>query len=571
MQVKSSIKKGRGKMSGSFRYGVGTVLTVVLIAFTARSQTGANYVDGNLITFTNNGAWCWFQDERAVVDTVKHKLVVGSTNSNAGVDVVIYDINSKKIDGKKAFNRLEYLDDHNAPGLCIAGNGNYVAMWCHHYDKYNTHYSIFNGSQWSAEKTYDWNKIPGGTDYTIAYSNVYYLSDEKRMFDFARANSRAPNFLYSDDNGNTWQFGGQLTTNSSNTYNKGYYKYWGNGKDRIDMVFTEEHPRDQTTSIYHGYITGGKTYSSDGKVADADIYERQQIPTFDDFTKVFAHNTKVNGVSMGRCWQSDLMRYNDGTIGILFKARADNSETDHRNFYARYDGTEWKSTYIGKAGGPMYAAEQDYTGLGALSPDDQNRIYISSPYNPGDDASTPKKREIWRGSTADHGATWEWEPVTANSSQDNFRPVVPQWKPGKEAVLWFRGTYTTAQNFSTNIVGLINEYTVGTSEHAQRNNRLASAAALSSETRFGVTSVQYTVPQTSAVSLQLFSAAGKPVKTLVHGKIAAGTHRVCFSSGNLPAGVYFCRLTAPGISQVISVNILIDLFSASCIESLNFV
>jgi hypothetical protein len=204
----------------------------------------------------------------------------------------------------------------------------------------------------------------------------------------ARANDRAPNFIYSDDEGNTWNFGGQLTTNSSSSYNKGYYKYWGNGVDRIDMVFTEQHPRDHTTSIYHGYIQNKKAYNTEGKEADDDIYDRKYIPTFDKFTKVFAHGTVVNGITMGRCWQSDIMRYDDGTIAILFKARANNSETDHRNFYARYDkDKKWKITYIGKAGTKMYDSEQDYTGLGALCPDDPNRIYISSPFNPGDDNS----------------------------------------------------------------------------------------------------------------------------------------------------------------------------------------
>lgn len=108
-------------------------------------------------------------------------------------------------------------------------------------------------------------------------------------------------------------------------------------------------------------------------------------------------------------------------------------------------------TYIGKAGTKKYISEQDYTGLAALSPDDPNRVYVSSPFNPGDDNSKAGKREIWRGTAVDNGQTWQWEAITANSSEDNFRPVVPKWKKGKEALLWFRGTYSTAQIFSTRI------------------------------------------------------------------------------------------------------------------------
>lgn len=536
-------------MSRSSTFKAAVFLSVLLGASSAWGQ--------DIFTFIQNGAWCWFQDERAIVDTVKEKLVIGSTNSNAGVDVVIYDLKKKSIDSKKAFGKLSYLDDHNSPGLCIGPDGNYVAIWAHHYDEYNSHYSIFNGSSWSNEAKFDWSKIPGGTDYTIAYSNVYYLSKEKRMFNFARANDRAPNFLYSDDAGKTWSFGGQLTTNSSSTYNKGYYKYWSNAVDRIDMVFTEQHPRDDTTSIYHGYIQGGKVYSTDGKLADDDIYDRTKIPTFSAFTKVYAHNTKMGDLTMGRCWQSDLMRFEDSTIAILFEARANNSENDHRNFFARYDGKEWKITYIGKAGGPMYSSEQDYTGLGALCPDDPNRIYISSPFNPGDDNSKAGKREIWRGATTDNGATWKWEAVTSNSSSDNFRPIVPKWTRGKEALLWWRGTYTTAQNFNTNVVGIISEYTVGTTRKNLPKAVVNSHFTITPETSHsGVLTVQYTLSEPMAVAIELVSTSGKLLATRTSGTVAAGSGQLQFEIGNVPSGVYFCRLQGGTPSKIVRVTLL---------------
>lgn len=533
------------------------ILICYICTFNALSQTEKDWVDGDLIEFIKDGAWCWFQDERAVVDTSKEKLIIGSANMQASVDVSIYNISTKKVESKKTFARLQYTDDHNSPALLVGPDGNYIAMWAHHYDKYNSHYSIYNDQQWSPEMNFDWNKIPGGTNYTIAYSNLYYLSNENRIYNFARANERAPNFIYSDDNGKTWKFGGQLTTNNSSSYNKGYYKYWGNGVDRIDMVFTEQHPRDFTTSIYHGYLTNGKTYSTDGKVADEDIYEKQNIPTFGAFTKVFEHGTKVNGITMGRCWQSDLMRFNDGTIAILFEARANNSETDHRNFYARYDGDKWKITYIGKAGTKMYESEQDYTGLGALCPDDPNRIYISSPFNPGNDESIAKKREIWRGTTTNNGETWKWEPVTANSSVDNFRPIVPMWKPGKEALLWFRGTYQSAQIFSLNVVGTIYNYQVGTSNRINRRNYLNSAISIvPSLPNSGLITLQCTIPQKSTVTLQIFSTSGKMVKKLTHRIAANGVNLVHINAENLPGGVYFCRLSTGTLSKVVPLSIV---------------
>ena len=82
------------------------------------AQTDENYVDGELITFTENGNWCWFQDERAVVDTAENKLVIGSAAKGGAVDVVIYDLSKKKVESKTQIGKLS-SDDHNAPAAVM--------------------------------------------------------------------------------------------------------------------------------------------------------------------------------------------------------------------------------------------------------------------------------------------------------------------------------------------------------------------------------------------------------------------------------------------------------------------
>jgi hypothetical protein len=540
-------------MFGTLRSGRRACIIFAVFSLSAQGAvgTGADYVDGSLITFNSNGAWCWFQDERALVDTAKQKLLIGSVTNGGGVEVTIYDLAGKKVASKTQIGKLS-VDDHNAPGMLILPSGKYIAMFADHYDKYNSRYSIYDGSKWSAEKRFDWNSIPGGTNYTIAYNNVYYLSAEQKLYDFARANNRSPNFLNSTDDGVTWKFGGQLSTDVSNSYNRGYYKYWGNGVDRIDFCCTEQHPRDFETSIYHGYIKGGKCHASDGTVVDSNIFDVKNMPvSFKNFTKVFANGTSVNGVTMKRCWNSDIQVYEDGSIAILFEARANNSVSDHRNFYSRYDGAAWKVTYIGKAGGPMYSAEEDYTGLGALCPNDPNTIYLSSPFNPGDDGSKAGKREIWKGVTSDHGATWKWTPVTANSSKDNFRPIVPAWNKDNTALLWWRGTYTAAQNFNTAVVGVLYNHPVGVEQ-----KRLGGSRAVDPEITIARGSqnneltIRYSLPKQSTVRLDLFSASGKMVSTLVNGEMTAGAHDCVVTTRDVPTGTYFCRLKTGGFSKV---------------------
>ena len=528
-----------------------------ILASIVFSQTGKSFAKGNLITFDNNGFWCWFQDERAIIDTAKNKLIVGAVQSGGNIHATVYDLVSKK--GVTSTIGKESYDDHAAPGFCILPNGNYLAMFCDHYDRYNTHYSIYDGKAWSNAKNFDYNKIPGGTNYTIAYNNVYYLSSEGRVYDFSRANERAPNFIYSMDTGKTFQWGGQLTTDPSNSYNKGYYKYWSNHIDRIDFCFTEQHPRDYTTSIYHGYIKDGKSYSTEGACADSNIFDKKNLPTSKNFTKVFAHGANVNGVSMGRCWQSDLMRYPDGVIAIIFQARADNSQNDHRYFYARNNGKEWKWAYLGKGGGPLYSSEQDYIGLGALCPNDQNTIFLSTPFDPSSGSSVGK-HEIFKGVTTDSGATWKWEAITKNSSVDNLRPIVPEWDSKHFALLWCRGTYSMAQNFNTQIVGFIDTNTAGeivASKPGSDEKAVTRGPDLicSSIVRHGLT-IRYSLTENSFVNIRFYAALGKEAAVLVSKEMPAGTYNVKVDARNLTAGIYFCKINANGLSKIMKIRLL---------------
>ena len=166
-----------------------------------------------------------------------------------------------------------------------------------------------------------------------------------------------------------------------------------------------------------------------------------------EFTQVFKTRDKVGTVAISNAWDSDLVRYDDGTLGLIWTGRVGSTSstdinTDLRLLYGRFDGTSWKLTYLAKAGPKAYDSEQDYTGLGALHPDDPTTIFISTPYDPGTDTlKSGAKREIWRGTTCDSGATFQWTPVTANSTKDNVRPIVPKWDAQHTALLWLQGEY----------------------------------------------------------------------------------------------------------------------------------
>jgi hypothetical protein len=447
-----------------------TVTLVMLLRVTALGQT-QDIVNGNLIQFNDNGAWCWYQDERAVIDTIGRNLAVGSIASDSGcgnferfgdIEAVVFDLES--MTGKRDILRQGggqfYCDDHHAPGLLVRPDGKYTAFYAAHFGLQSSFFRIYDAGTWGTEYEFSWDdSIPGGSDYQTTYSNLYYLSDEGRMFNFSRGNDGgSPNFMYSDNGGDRWAYGGQLTAGIGvGGYTKGYYKYWGNGIDRIDFICTETHPRNYNTSIYHAYIQDGKVYNSFGAEVDSNIYDKSFIPTTDTFTTVFAANTVLNSYTMTHCWNMDVQTYEDGTIATIISARTggNSSDPDHAFIYCRFDGSSWTSTYLCKAGKKMYFSEEDYVGLAAIHPSNPNIIYVSTPYNPSNDVTFLGAREIFKGVSSDDGATWDWTDITVNSERDNFRPIIPKWDEDNIALLWFRGTYFRAQEYDAAIVGII--------------------------------------------------------------------------------------------------------------------
>jgi len=430
----------------------------------------------DVIQINDDGGWCWYQDERVVIDTKTKKAIVGSvatgSSRNGQPEAVIYDIAAGT---KTKYNLGGKLnpDDHNAPGFVVMPDGKYVAMWATHRDNCYSYYGVFDGTQWSS-KTYDWAKNGceweagqnPNSPHKITYANPWYLSAEMKIFSAVRSISTSPAMLASSDGGASWNLYGRLTSTPTVGYVAGYYKYWGNGTDRIDFVATQAHPRDDKTSLWHGYYKGGKLYDSADKVIDDNAGDTT-AQNIDKFTMVVAHGTQLKTpggmIPLYRLWNHDIVRYDDGTIVVMGQARADfpdstpaatGADPDKRLIYARWDGKAWTVTYLAKAGPKLYPDEQDYTGLGAAHPDNPNVIFVSTTFDPRTDMAVPsKKHEIFMGVTCDKGATWKWAPLTENSTKDNLRPVVPKWDADHTFLLWERGDYNTAQTYKTEILG----------------------------------------------------------------------------------------------------------------------
>ena len=65
-----------------------------------------------------------------------------------------------------------------------------------------------------------------------------------------------------------------------------------------------------------------------------------------------------------------------------------------------------------------------------------------------------------------------------------------------------------------------------------------------------VTKIRFGVPENSLVKISVYDALGKSIETLVNENLSAGSYEVQFDGSKFAAGVYYCRMTSAGFSDV---------------------
>jgi len=63
------------------------------------------------------------------------------------------------------------------------------------------------------------------------------------------------------------------------------------------------------------------------------------------------------------------------------------------------------------------------------------------------------------------------------------------------------------------------------------------------------TEIRFSLPETGRVTLSVFNLLGQEVARLADRRMNAGGHRIAWTAGDLPSGMYFCRLQAQGAAQ----------------------
>ncbi len=406
-----------------------------------------------------DGAWCWFQDPRAVHYVGAHdRTYIGYVTSKGDIDIASQDAGTALI-ARTTLHPLLQADDHAAPGLSVLPDGRIAAFYSKHGGTqmlYRISLRAEDITAFGPEQSVPTNTTKGGV-YT--YGNPVYLSAEHRLYLFFRSGDNRPAMTWTSaaSGYQTWALAKDLIVPDGVAgAPRPYIKYATNGVDTISFAFTDGHPREvANNSVYAAVYRKGVLRAPDGtrlSVIDASAEGDEAGadvglpagPAHTDWLRPSAADPQGNGGLVydgsgpgGVGWVESMALGPQDTPVIVYSTYADPTDAVYR--YARWNGTGWTDAEITDAGGKITTgeAEPQYSGGADLDHNDPSTVYLSRETYPG---SEQWELEVW--TTTDAGATFvSHSAITSDSVLKNVRPVVPWGPPGEIKLLWMVGSY----------------------------------------------------------------------------------------------------------------------------------
>ncbi|MBD3367131.1 MAG: T9SS type A sorting domain-containing protein [Candidatus Eisenbacteria bacterium] len=516
---------------------------------------------------TDDGAWCWFSDPRAVFD--QYELVTGWITKTGVIEAASFDLLTEETTVAALEPNWE-ANDHDHPAILRLTDGRYAAFYCRHavsgtFITYKLCDAPGDVGAWGARQVVPKNAY-GGAGAT--YANPLPVPGQRDQYHlFWRGADWKPGMSTGtyDPSSGTWNWSDYWKVIHVGS-GRPYVKFADDDGERIGICFTHGHPDATNNNVYYAEIRadeeGEAFYRADG----TRIKEFGVVPLQCSECDTVFDREAAPELTGDNAWVWDVAFDPAGHPVVAYTTFP--SERVHQYHWARFNGTDWEdATLVYDCGGSVadtsiHPKQHYYSGGIALDPRNPSTVYLS------------KKHIYWgwdieQWKTTDGGDTWTVVSITEDNPYDNLRPVVPRHAPPEyDVVLWMHGIYDhynndseetrSSYNYNTSILMWTNV------EYADVEEPVPSVASLTNVPnpfREGTT-IAFELPEPSAVDLVVYDVGGRRVRELLDGeRLAAGPQTVSWDGlddggRRVASGVYFVRADVGGRAQVRRVTLV---------------
>lgn len=398
------------------------------------------------------GAWCWFADPRALhyeneAGTI-NATYIGYIDVHGNVKATQYDwLKHCKTD--VLIRSYFQPDDHNNPTFIVLPDERVMIFYTRHTDEACIWYRV---SEKPGDITALGEEKRLATANNTTYPSPFILSDDpQHIYLCWRGINWHPTIArltMPDEKGDCeFDFGPKQIVQSTGA--RPYAKYQSNGKDKIYVSYTTGHPDNEMPDwLYFNVIDinhGNGPILRDLNGNQLSIINNGVFNV--SKTSTYASNypaTIVDKSANIRNWVWQIALDSDEHPVIAYP-HIDDAKTSHVYWYARWNGSAWKNTWVTYAGHAFHqnwnSTERCYSGGMSLDPDHINDMYLSIPTKDGQ-YNKDGVYEIWKYTIDDDGKVAGSEQITQNSPKNNARPfVIPGSKNSPMRVAWMQGDY----------------------------------------------------------------------------------------------------------------------------------
>lgn len=398
--------------------------------------------EGNVMT--EEGAWCWFADPRALrhksYDGKIDNAYIGYIDAHGNIKAMQYDF--------KAGRQEEVLvrswfqpDDHDNPTFIVLPDDRVMVFYSRHTDEPCFYYRV---TREPGDLTTLGEEKVLATANNTTYPSPFILSDDpEHIYLCWRGINWHPTIAritMPDGNGDvTFDLGPYQIVQSTGA--RPYAKYDSDGKSRIRLTYTTGHPDNEMPNfLYYNEIdiNGLRLLDRKGNVLSSISEGPFKVNAHKDFIEKYPYMV-VDSPEV-RDWVWQLASDSNGNP-VIAMVRISPDKKKHDYYYAKWTGNEWRKTWLASAGGHFHQTpdhERCYSGGMAIDPADVNIVYCSVPVK----GINGEVYEIVKYTLGDDGNVISEEAVTKNSRLNNVRPyILPGSEDSPLRLTWMHGNY----------------------------------------------------------------------------------------------------------------------------------